>query len=181
MKITRKAALIAALMLAVPVGYAVAQVPHMMHARPSPETMQRMLDGRIAMAKTALRLTDDQQKLWAPVEDMIRASAAERMKQREEWMAKRADAGKAEAGKPAMALPERIEKRSEMMTQRAEKLKQFAAVLKPLYATFNDDQKAVAGTLVSMMGGRHGGHNGHQGWGHHGMMGMAPKDDAAPK
>ena len=50
---------------------------------PSPETIARLQDGRIAMAKTALKLSPDQEKLWAPVEDKIRAGFEERRKARQ--------------------------------------------------------------------------------------------------
>ena len=46
------------------------------------------------------------------------------------------------------------------MTERAAKAKQFAEVLKPLYATFTEDQKAVAGKVLNHFGqdgrGQHG-------------------------
>ena len=41
---------------------------------PSPETLARLQDGRIAMAKAALKLSPDQEKLWGPVEEKIRDS-----------------------------------------------------------------------------------------------------------
>ncbi len=50
-----------------------------------------------------------------------------------------------------LALPERLEKRSQRMTERAAKMteraakaKEFAETLKPLYASFTEEQKAVA-------------------------------------
>ena len=52
--------------------------------RHSPETMQRMQEGRIAMVTTALKMTDAQQKLWAPVEAQMRARQAERVKSMQE-------------------------------------------------------------------------------------------------
>ncbi|MFA9442524.1 MAG: hypothetical protein ACERIG_02915, partial [Hyphomicrobium sp.] len=48
----------------------------------SPETSARLEDGRIAMAKTALKLNEEQEKLWAPVEEQVRADYAERRKRR---------------------------------------------------------------------------------------------------
>jgi hypothetical protein len=131
---------------------------------PSPETIARLQDGRIAMAKTALKLSPDQEKLWAPVEEKIRAGFEERRKAREAWQAKReerrAEKAKGEDGKgEKLALPERIEKRSERltaraakMTERAAKAKEFAEVLKPLYASFSEEQKAVAGRVLSHFG-----------------------------
>ena len=118
------------------------------------------------MAKTALKLSPDQEKLWAPVEAKMRASFEERRKAREAWAAKREErrAAKAERGdgdKKAekLALPERIEKRSQRLTERAVKLteraakaKEFAETLKPLYASFSEEQKAVAGRVLTHFG-----------------------------
>ena len=39
-----------------------------------PMTLARLEDGRIAFAKAALKLSPDQDKLWAPVEEKIRAN-----------------------------------------------------------------------------------------------------------
>ncbi|WP_072375310.1 Spy/CpxP family protein refolding chaperone [Hyphomicrobium sp. NDB2Meth4] len=136
---------------------------------PSPETMARLEDGRIAFAKAALKLTPEQEKLWAPVEEKMRANFAERQKNREEWQAKRTERkAKGEEGKgEKLALPERIEKRSERMTKEAEKLneraaksKEFAEVLKPLYASFSEEQKDVASRVLSNFGEGKGGHKG---------------------
>lgn len=133
---------------------------------PSPETLARLEDGRIAFAKAALKLTPDQEKLWAPVEEKIRANFEERQKNRADRQAKREERkAKGEEGKrEKLALPERIEKRSERMTkmaehlnERAAKTKAFAETLKPLYATFSEEQQAVAGKVL----GQFFGHEGH--------------------
>src|SRR5262245_44769363 len=56
---------------------------------PSPETLARLEDGRIAFAKAALKLTPEQEKLWAPVEAKIRAGFEERREARAKWQEKR--------------------------------------------------------------------------------------------
>jgi len=137
---------------------------------PSPETVARLEDGRIAMAKTALKLTPEQEKLWAPVEEKIRATDAERHKAREDWRTKRAERrANRDKRRERSALPERLERRSQRMSERASKLsdraaktKEFAEVLKPFYATLSDEQKAVASHVLGRLvrGGR--GHR-HQG------------------
>lgn len=133
---------------------------------PSPETIARLQDGRIAMAKAALKLSPDQEALWAPVEAKIRAGFDERRKAREARQAKREErraamqaAGEEGTKREQLALPERIEKRSERLTARAARLteqaakaKEFAEVLKPLYASFSGEQKAVAGRVLSHFG-----------------------------
>lgn len=139
---------------------------------PSPETRARLQDGRIAMVKAALKLTPEQEKLWAPVEEKIRANFAERQQRRDEWRAKReerrAERDKSKAEK--LTLPERIEKRSARMAERATKLseraaktKEFAEVVKPLYASLSDEQKAVADHVLSRFVGGHRRHGRHGG------------------
>jgi hypothetical protein len=148
--------------------------------RLSPETMSALEDGRIAMAKTALKLTPDQEKLWAPVEDKIRARYAERRKAGEEWRAKREERRADRDEREKLALPERIEQRSQRMadraaklTERAAKAKEFAEVLKPLYAVLSDEQKEVASHVLGRFaheGRDHRGRHGRRwamGSGHH--------------
>jgi len=156
---------------------------------PTPETLARLEDGRIAFAKAALKLTPDQEKLWAPVEEKMRANFAERQKKRDEWQAKHAErkAKGDDVKREQLALPERIEKRSERMTKQAEKMteraakaKEFAEVLKPLYASFSEEQKAVASRVLSNFGegkrgkgprwAMHRGFGGHGPHGHGGPM-----------
>lgn len=138
---------------------------------PSPETLARLEDGRIAMAKAALKLTPDQEKLFAPVEDRIRAGFADRRKAREEWAKKREEfrANKGKHEHEQVSLPDRIEKRSERLTQaatklneRAQKAKDYAEVLKPFYASLSDEQKAVAGQVLGHFGQDHRGQFGHR-------------------
>jgi hypothetical protein len=146
---------------------------------PSPETLARLEDGRIAMIKASLKLTPEQEKLFAPVEDKIRAGFADRRKAREAW-AKKREEFRANKGKhEQVSLPERMEKRSQRlteaaakMTERAQKAKEYAEVLKPLYASLSDEQKAVASQVLGHLGrdgrGHRGprwamGHGGHDG------------------
>jgi hypothetical protein len=150
---------------------------------PSPAVESRLEDGRIAMAKAALKLTPEQEKLWAPVEEKIRANYAERRKMHEEWRAKRKERREARDEMMKLALPDRIEKRSERMaeratkmSERAAKMKEFAAVARPLYDALSDEQKEVADQLLRRFA--HGGHGSdgghgsrmcdHGGWGGHG-------------
>ena len=156
---------------------------------PSPETMACLQDGRIAMAKAALKLSPDQEELWAPVEAKIRAGFDERRKDREARQAKREErrAEKKAEGQDVnkreqLALPERIEKRSERLTARAAKFteqaakaKEFAEVLKPLYASFSEEQKAVAGRVLSHFGQDGRGPRGHR-WAMGGKRGHGGHD-----
>ena len=101
------------------------------------------------MAKAALRLSDSQAKLWAPLEEQIRASLAERAKvgqEREQvWR----------EGATGQNLAERFEQASQRMMQRAERMKSFSAAFKNLYVTLSDEQKPLARLVLRATGGEH--------------------------
>ena len=88
---------------------------------PTPETIQRLQDGKIAGAVAALKMTDAQLKLWAPVEAQIRTNQAARLKA----MQARIEQRKAGAARPD--LPDRLDRMSAGMAERAERTKAFAA------------------------------------------------------
>ena len=48
------------------------------HDRLSVADLERLTDARIEIVKAALQLTPDQEKLWPPIEDAIRARAKDR-------------------------------------------------------------------------------------------------------
>jgi hypothetical protein len=132
-------------------------------SRPSADMFARLQDGRIAMAKAALRLDDAQLKLWAPVEQHLRTSFAERQKAREARMKLRDERrqarqeGKQDQAKDRPSLTERLDRASQRMAQRAERMKAFSAVFKPFYESLSEEQKAVAGVVLREMRGGHGG------------------------
>lgn len=137
---------------------------------PSPEFTSRMEDGRIAMALAALKLTPEQQQLWAPVEEKIRANYAEMRQKRDEWRGKREERREARKERGKRTLPERIEHRSERMaeratemSERATKTKQFAEVVKPFYESLTDEQKEVADHVLRRFAGGKGFHGRHHG------------------
>src|SRR5262245_7127923 len=110
--------------------------------RPSREANARLLDGRMAMVKETLKLSDAQLKLWAPVEKQIRTNASEREKRREERVKRRQE------GAATRPLPERLDLVAQRASQRAERLKAFNDVFKPFYASLSDEQKALSRIVV---------------------------------
>jgi hypothetical protein len=170
MKILSRAVAVALLAATVPATIVVAQQSEQADEQvqssderrgPSPETLARLEDGRIAMAKTALKLTPEQEKLWGPVEEKIRARYADMRKAREEWRAKREErrAERGDRKREKLPLPERMERRSERLAARAEKMKEraartkeFAETLKPFYASLSDEQKEVAQHVLGRIG-----------------------------
>jgi hypothetical protein len=119
----------------------------------SAEARARLLDGRFAMIKETLKLNDAQLKLWAPVETHMRTSFDERQKARAERRAMRE-----QQGRERLPLPDRLARASERAAKRAERLKQFAEVVRPFYASLSDDQKALANVVLRMGRGDRGFH-----------------------
>lgn len=146
----------------------------------SPETRSRLEDGRLAMVKTALQLTPDQEKLWAPVETQVRDAFKAREARREDWKKKREEwrAEREKGGEHKRAdLAARFERISQRMSERAERMKAFSTAFSPFYASLNDEQKDVLRPLMRELrpGFGHRGHRFAEGWGpggrHHGWFG----------
>jgi hypothetical protein len=116
--------------------------PHRV-SRFSPEVLARLQDGRIAMAKAALKLNDAQLKLWEPVEAQLRA----RFEARRARMAQHQDQQQGQRG-AEHALPDRIDRAARRMMERAERLKAFNAAFRPFYDSLNDEQKAVVAVVL---------------------------------
>lgn len=91
-----------------------------------------MTDARIDIIKAALQLTPDQEKLWPPVEEAIRARADAR-RARLEAMAKPRE-------KPRNSL-ELLRARADNMSQRAASLNKLADAWQPLFETLDAKQK----------------------------------------
>ncbi len=158
---SRGASLAIAALVAASASVAIAKGYERGWGRMSAETTQRLEDGRMAMAKTALKLTPDQEKLWAPVEEQVRAAfkdradrRAERQKRREERQASREakDDGKSAGGesldRPRQNLADRFERMSTELTRRAERMKLFSGAFTPFYASLSDEQKDVLRPLI---------------------------------
>ncbi len=191
MKLSR-GALLAIAAAAIPATYAIAKTAeHTGWSTMTPETRARLDEGKLAMAKAALKLSPDQEKLWVPIEAQVRDAFKMRDAKRAEWKAMRVqhEKDRAEGKKPDMAA--RIDKMAQGMSERASRMTAFAGAFKPFYASLSDEQKDVLRPLMhqlSPMGGGHhkghrfaggwggegggwGGHHGHGDRGHHGHDG----------
>lgn len=182
MKITTRGLALALVLGASPVAVLVAQAARDGGWGMSAESLERLQDGKLAAAKATLKLSPDQEKLWAPIEEQVRARFKERAQKRAEHRQRREErkaekaAGEKSADKAADARPnrniaERYERMAKRMGKRADKMKSFSASFSPFYASLSDEQKAVIGPVmrdlrVARMGGsrRGGWHDG--GWGH---------------
>src|SRR5262245_50005202 len=101
----------------------------------SAEVRARLHNGRLAMVKEALKLDEAQLKLWAPVEAQLRDAFVARQKaraERQEWRRHHTE-------RPS--LPDRLDRASQRLAQRAERAKALATAFKPFYASLSDEQK----------------------------------------
>jgi LTXXQ motif family protein len=96
-----------------------------------------LTDARVGMA--ALQLTPDQQKYWTAVEEAIRARAKNRQA-RMERVAELRDSSQVEAVRDRDPV-ELMQRRAEMLSQRAADAKKVADAWEPLYKTLTPDQK----------------------------------------
>jgi len=117
----------------------------------SAEDRAAFLDARIAGTKAALRLTAEQEKLWGPVENVVRELGkkwSDRFAaRREEWQ-KRREAMKDNKEPPAVDQVDRLRKRADALAERAADLKRFADAAQPLYATLDEGQKRRLQTIM---------------------------------
>ncbi|MGY8669344.1 Spy/CpxP family protein refolding chaperone [Bradyrhizobium sp. UFLA05-109] len=130
----------AVLMLASPLAYAEDASTTVGMRHPTATDLKALTDARVGIIKAALQMTPDQEKLWPAIEDAIRARAKNRQARMERVAELRG------SGDPIEAVAERnpvelMQRRAEMLTQRAADLKKVADAWEPLYKTLSPDQK----------------------------------------
>jgi hypothetical protein len=130
------------------------------HSRISPEDRAAYADARIAAVHAGLKLTADQEKLWAPVEAAVREFAKLRIDRANARMnPPRDDSSQQKPDDPVARLRDRAEK----LAATAAAMKKIAEAADPLYKTLDDGQKRRLAVLTHMdrrFGGRGG-------WRHH--------------
>ncbi len=144
------------------------------------EDMSSLVDARIAAIQAGLKFTPEQQKLWQPVEALIRKTAAERaerfeaMRGQREAMQALTPEQRRERMRERMTERRDFGQRLDRMGERAAAMKTFADTVKPLYASLDERQKRLFPMLMRPAGGQrmagwHGGRGGeHRGGGHDG-------------
>jgi hypothetical protein len=120
-----------------------------------------LTDARIAGILAGLKLTAEQQRLWPPVEQALRARAAERadrFEERRRMMRERGERGPSERD---LDITQRLERQAEQATQRArevteraERLTALSTAMKPFYASLDENQKRLLPTLMRERGDR---------------------------
>jgi hypothetical protein len=124
--------------------------------RVTAQDLNALTDARIAIIRSALQLTPDQEKLWPAVEEAIRARAKARQARLESLTTGAADRG-ADFQHPVLgsiqAMRDRnpiefLNRRADALAQRADGLKKLAAAWQPLYQTLTPGQKRRMGMLA---------------------------------
>ena len=136
---TMAVAATAALITCSPLAFAAETSSTVGMRHPSAADLKALTDARVGIIKAALQLTPDQEKYWPAVEEAIRARAKNRQA-RLERVAKLRDSS------PLDVVGERnpvelMQRRAEILGQRAADLKKLADAWEPLYKTLTPDQK----------------------------------------
>ena len=121
------------------------------------ETREAMLDARLAGLKAGLKLTADQEALWGPFEAAVRDFAHARMARMQSMM-ERMEGDDEEAGPPPSPI-DRIDHMATRLSDVGASLRKIADAGKPLYASFDEQQKQMFGFLsreMMKMGRGHG-------------------------
>ena len=109
-------------------------MPSQQALMPSPTDIKVLTDARIGIVKAALQLTPEQEKLWPPVEEAIRARADARYQRIAAIAQRRSQQGEVD---PIVLLRDR----SDALAAKAAALKQLADAWAPLHQSLNPDQK----------------------------------------
>jgi hypothetical protein len=100
------------------------------------------------MMRESLKLNDSQLKLWAPVEQQLRARYAARLQARQDFEKRMEQQSQQQGATDRPSLADRLDRASKRMTERAQRMQVFTEAFKPFYASLNDEQKAVAGIVL---------------------------------
>ena len=105
--------------------------------------LENLTDARIEIVKAALQLTPDQEKLWPPIEDAIRARAKDRQARiaiAVERARELRDRSRIEVLRDRNPI-EFMKRRADRLAQRSADLRRLAEAWEPLYQTLTPEQK----------------------------------------
>jgi hypothetical protein len=140
-----------------------------------------LTDARIAGILAGLKLTPEQQGLWPPVEQALRARAAERADRFEEHRRVMRERGEQRGrSERDLDITQRLERQADQATQRAravteraERLTALSTAMKPFYASLDENQKRLLPVLMRERGDR----GRRMGMHHHGRADMDRDSD----
>jgi chromosome segregation ATPase len=145
---------------------------------------EALTDARIAGIQAGLKLSADQQRLWPPLEQAIRAQAAARAARIEARLARmqerRQRREERQAARPDLMQrleqrAERADRRADQVEKRAETLQGLVAALRPFWASLNEDQRRILPILMRDRESRRAGRDRRHGPMHHGMHHPGPR------
>lgn len=111
------------------------------------------IEARLAYAKTALKITPAQEQQWNALAEVMRKHA----RASDEQMTARRAARSAGTPDQSTAI-DRLQRRQEMMQAASARMTEVLEAAKPLYASFTDEQKKEADSLLNRGGrGQHRG------------------------
>jgi hypothetical protein len=145
-----KAALIAVALIAGAPSLAFAQSGRTV-GKVNPSDATALTDARVDLTKAALQLTADQQKLWPPVEQAIRARAKDRQERLAEIAKDFGDRSPIEIIRNRNPV-EFMQRRADVYAQRAADLKKLAEAWEPLYKTLTQEQKTRMAFVTLVVG-----------------------------
>ena len=135
--------------------------------------LDALTDARMASIQAGLKLNPEQQRLWTPVEEALRAQAtarANRLDERRRMMDERRD-DRRQADQD-LDITQRLERRAEWANRRAQRTTEHAQrmtalsnAMRPFYASLDDSQKRLLPVLMWQ------GRGGERGMHHHGGYG----------
>src|SRR4051794_33585775 len=112
--------------------------------------LNALTDARVAIVKSALQMTPDQEKYWPAIEEAIRSRAKNRETRLESvttGLAERAEHSALENLRDRSPI-DFLNRRADALAQRPSDLKKLAAACQPLYQTLTPDQKRRLGFLA---------------------------------
>ena len=130
---------------------AFAQAPSAMGpARLSQADLAKLTDARVAIVKSVLQLTPDQEKYWPGVAEAIRIRAQNRdarFARIAETVGKMSDESASDVlrNRDPVAF---LDRRADALVQRSQDLKKLADAWRPLYPTLSPEQKQRLGSLT---------------------------------
>jgi zinc resistance-associated protein len=118
---------------------------------PSRAEIDALTNARIAGIQAGLKLNADQQRLWPPVEQALRAMAADRAERIQERQERRQAERGGTTGSQATQRPDlaqRLENQAERATQSAQRLTALSTAVKPFWASLDESQKRLLPALL---------------------------------
>ena len=100
--------------------------------------MTSNVEGRIASLKTELKITDAQASAWNRFAEALRTMGSSMNDMYQQMM---------QSG-PTATLPARLDRHETMLAAHLGRVKALKEALAPLYASFNDEQKRIADTMM---------------------------------